>query len=104
MELYNVVSFCGIFVLLGIAWLFSLDRRHMNWNAIGWGIGLQLLFALFVFVVPAGTRLFLFVNDLVVQVLDAASEGAKFVFGPLAIPTGAKGSTQQSPLSVPVSR
>ncbi|MBD3392805.1 MAG: nucleoside transporter [Chitinivibrionales bacterium] len=92
MEPYNIVSFLGIFACMGTAWVFSTDRRRMNWHAIGWGIGLQLLFALFVFIAPAGTKAFLFVNKIAVSVLDAASEGAKCVFGPLALPPGTPGS------------
>lgn len=92
MELYNLVSFAGIFVLLGIAWLFSNDRKRMNWHVIGWGIALQLILALFIFTVPAGSKLFLGINDFAVRVLETASEGAKFVFGPLAIQPGTKGS------------
>jgi CNT family concentrative nucleoside transporter len=92
MELYNLVSFVGIFVLLGIAWLFSTNRRRMNWHVIGWGIGIQMLFALFIFTVPAGSSLFLKINDFAVVVLEAASKGAEFVFGPLALPPGVKGS------------
>ncbi len=92
MELYNLVSFTGIFILIGIAWIFSTDRKRMNWSVIGWGIGLQLIFALFIFVVPAGSKLFLGINDFAVKLLETASEGAKFVFGPLALPPGTKGS------------
>jgi CNT family concentrative nucleoside transporter len=92
MELYNLVSFTGIFVLLALAWALSADRRRMNRRAVGWGIALQLLFALFVFLVPAGAKVFLFVNHAVVKVLEAASSGASFVFGPLALPPGTQGS------------
>ncbi len=92
MELYNLVSFGGIFILLGIAWLFSNNRKRMNWHVIGWGIGLQLLFALFVFLVPAGAKLFLGINEVAVNVLETATAGAKFVFGPLALPPGTKSS------------
>ena len=88
MDIYNLISFAGIFVLVGLAWVFSRDRRNMNWRVIGWGIGLQLLIALFIFVVPGGTKVFLFVNDAVVKVLDSASAGTKFVFGPLALAPG----------------
>jgi CNT family concentrative nucleoside transporter len=87
-SIYNVVSFAGIFVILGLAWLLSADRRRMNGRAIGWGVGLQVLFALFVFVVPAGARVFLFINDGVVKLMDSASAGTRFVFGRLAIPPG----------------
>jgi len=84
MDIYNLVSFAGIFVLLGFAWVLSADRKNMNFRVIGWGVGLQILIALFIFVVPASAKLFLLVNDVVVKVLDSATAGAKFVFGPLA--------------------
>lgn len=88
MEAYNLVSFSGTFILLGIAWLFSSNRWVMNWQAIIWGTLLQFLFAFFIFVVPAGTGLFLLINDLVVKVLDSAVAGSRFLFGRLAIPPG----------------
>jgi len=88
MDIYNLVSFAGMFVLLGFAWLLSNNRKNMNFRVIGWGIGLQLLIAVFIFVVPGGAEVFRFVNDVVVNVLDSASAGAKFVFGPLALAPG----------------
>jgi len=98
MDIYNLVSFAGIFVLTGFAWILSADRRNMNWRVIFWGIAIQLLIAVFVFVVPAGTKVFLFVNDVVVKILDSASAGAEFVFGPLAIPPGQTSDTGQKSL------
>lgn len=98
MDIYNLVSFAGIFVLLGFAWLLSAERRNMNWRVIGWAIGLQILIALFVFVVPAGANVFLFVNDVVIKVLDSASAGARFVFGRLAIAPGQTDEQEQSSL------
>jgi CNT family concentrative nucleoside transporter len=88
MDGYNLISFAGIFVLVAIAWVLSADRRNVNWRVIGWGLGLQLLVALFIFVVPAGAKVFLVVNDAVVKVLDSAGEGARFVFGRLALGPG----------------
>lgn len=88
MDGYNLISFAGIFVLAALAWTLSADRRNINWRVIGWGIGLQLLIALFIFVVPAGAKVFLVVNDMVVKVLDSAGEGARFVFGRLALGPG----------------
>ncbi|MBN2188098.1 MAG: hypothetical protein JW699_01490, partial [Chitinispirillaceae bacterium] len=92
MTILNFISFSGIFVLVFIGRLFSGSRGRMNWRVIGWGVGFQLLFGLFVFRVPAGARIFLFVNDAVVKVVDAASAGTRFVFGPLAAPPGVEGS------------
>ena len=88
MDGYNLISFVGIFVLMGVAWVFSADRRNMNWRLMAWGVGLQLLAALFIFVVPAGARVFLVVNDVVVKVLESAGKGAYFVFGRLALGPG----------------
>lgn len=92
MDRYNLVSFCGIFGLAALGWLCSSDRRRFNAHAVGWGIGLQLLFGVFVFLVPAGARLFLWLNALVIHIMDAAMEGARFCFGPLALTPGQPGS------------
>jgi len=88
MDSYNLVSFAGIFVLIAVAWALSADRRNLNWRVIGWGIGLQLLVAIFIFVVPAGTRVFVVVNDVVVKILESAGAGSRFVFGRLALGPG----------------
>ena len=85
---YNIISFFGIFVLLGVAWIISADRKTMNWRLIGGGLGLQMLFALFVFVFPPGAKVFLWLNDIVVKVMNSASAGAEFMFGRLALPPG----------------
>lgn len=90
--IYNVISFAGVFALIGIGWLFSTNRKKINWKLVAAGAGAQLLFALFVFRVPAGTRLFLLINTAVVRIVDASSAGAQFLFGPLALPPGAPGS------------
>jgi CNT family concentrative nucleoside transporter len=86
--MYNIVSFAGIFVLMACAWLFSSNRKVINWRVILWGIVLQMLFALFIFIVPAGADLFLFINTALVKVIDVAGSGTKFLFGRLALPPG----------------
>lgn len=98
MSVYNLVSFLGLFVLAGTAWLFSTDRKIVNWRVLGWGVGLQLLVAFFIFVVPAGTRVFLWVNTAVAALLDTATAGTKFVFGRLALPPGTVGEAGETSL------
>lgn len=88
MEAYNLISFLGIFIMALIAWLFSENRRLINWKVVGWGITIQILFAFFIFLVPAGTKVFLFINKIVVIVLDSAQAGSRFLFGRLALPPG----------------
>ncbi len=89
---YNFVSFAGIFILMVFAWAFSTDRKVVNWRVIGWGLALQLLFGLFIFKLPAGANFFIFLNEILVRVLSVANEGAKFLFGVLAVPPGTAGS------------
>ena len=88
MEIYNLVSFFGIFILAFIAWLCSENRRIINWRVVFWGIVLQLFFAFFIFVIPVGSKFFLLVNKAVLGVLETASEGTRFIFGRLALPLG----------------
>lgn len=88
MDIYNLVSFSGLFVLMALAWLLSSQRRNMNWRLIGFGLALQLLVGLLIFVVPAGARVFLVVNDVVVKIIESAGAGAEFVFGRLALGPG----------------
>ena len=93
-----MISFLGIFVLAGFAWLCSSNREFVNWRVVFWGIGLQLFFAFFIFVLPIGAKFFLFVNKIVVAVLDSATEGARFLFGRLALPPGTTGEGGETSL------
>jgi len=96
--MYNLISFAGIFILMAVAWVLSADRKVINWRVIFWGTALQLLLAFFIFVVPAGSQLFLFVNDAVVKLLDSASAGTRFLFGRLALPPGTKNEAGEESL------
>ena len=98
MEIYNLVSFFGIFILVGFAWLCSRQRKDVNWRVVFWGIGLQLFFAVFIFWVPIGSRFFLFVNRVVVRILESATAGTRFLFGVLASPPGQTSETGEASL------
>ena len=88
MNIYNFISLVGIFVLAGFAWLCSSNRKVVNWRMLFWGITLQLFFGFFIFVVPVGAKFFLFVNKVVVIILESAGEGTRFLFGRLALAPG----------------
>ncbi len=96
--MYNLVSFAGIFILMAVAWTLSADRRVVNWRVIFWGTVLQMLLAFFIFVVPAGSQVFLLVNDAVVKLLDSASAGTRFLFGRLALPPGTRNEAGEESL------
>lgn len=91
MDIYNLISFGGLFAFMALAWALSAQRRNVNWRVIGWGVALQLVVALFIFVVPAGSKVFLLVNDAVVKVIESAGAGSRFVFGRLALGPGQVG-------------
>ncbi len=88
MGFYNLMSFLGIFILLTLAWVISVNRRQINWLVVIWGVGLMMLFSLFLFVFPAGIKIFLLINDVVIKVMDSSLAGAQFVFGRLSLPPG----------------
>jgi CNT family concentrative nucleoside transporter len=85
---YNLISFSGIFFLMAFAWLLSANRKAINWRVIIWGTLLQLILAFFIFIVPAGSGIFLFINDAVVKILESSTAGTRFLFGRLALPPG----------------
>jgi CNT family concentrative nucleoside transporter len=86
--MYNLVSFSGIFILMAFAWLLSNNRKIINWRVIIWGIILQMIFAIFIFVVPAGAEVFMFINKALVSIIEVANEGVEFLFGRLALSPG----------------
>lgn len=81
----------GLLLLLGLGWVLSTDRRSISWRLVGWGLGLQLAFALIVLRTPIGVSFFYWMNGLVSEVLGFAEEGGRFVFGNLVsnnVPVG----------------
>ena len=88
MDHYNFISLFGIIVLISLAYIFSTHRKEINWHVVVWGVSFQFLFAWFLFVLPVGVKLFLWINAIVINVLDCASAGSKFLFGPLALSPG----------------
>ena len=92
MTIYNGVSAAGVLWFLAFLWVLSRHRRRVNPRVVIWGLALQIVFALFVFLVPFGSRLFLVLNDITMEVIESAFEGIRFLFGPLALSPGKAGS------------
>jgi CNT family concentrative nucleoside transporter len=74
-------SFVGIFGLLAIAYLLSNNRKAIQWRLVGWGIALQLSFAVIVLATAPGKWFFSKMNDMIVALLGFTEKGASFVFG-----------------------
>jgi CNT family concentrative nucleoside transporter len=84
----RLTGLIGIAVILGIGVLLSRDRRMIKWSVIAWGLGLQVLFAIFVLLVPAGRALFSWLGSLITGILGYSYVGSTFVFGELGKPVG----------------
>ena len=71
----------GIAVLTALAWALSENRRRVEWNTVGWGLGLQFAIALLLVKVPLFQQLLAELNKVVRAVERASHEGGAFVFG-----------------------
>jgi CNT family concentrative nucleoside transporter len=74
----------GLVAILGIGYGLSTDRSRIDWRTVAWGLGLQIVFALFVLKTAAGQWLFSTLGGAITRLLDFSSAGATFVFGPLS--------------------
>jgi CNT family concentrative nucleoside transporter len=83
MGLNRAQPLVGAVVILGLAYVFSTNRRAIHLPTVAWGLGLQVLFALVVLKTGIGQRLFSTLGDWITKLLSFALIGAEFVFGPL---------------------
>lgn len=67
--------------MLGLAYLFSTDRKAIKLKAVLWGVSLQLVFAVFVLKFEIGRRIFEKAGFLVNKLLSFSYTGSEFVFG-----------------------
>ena len=74
---------CGLFVILGVAYAASTNRRLIDKRTVAWGLVLQVIFALIVLKTAAGQRTFAVLGEGINRLLSFAGVGASFVFGPL---------------------
>jgi concentrative nucleoside transporter, CNT family len=73
----------GLLTMLGLAYIFSTNRKAIRLKTVGWGLGLQIAFAIFVLKIEFGRRLFQRAGDAVNRLLSYAFAGSQFVFGDL---------------------
>ncbi|WP_242082670.1 NupC/NupG family nucleoside CNT transporter [Aestuariivivens sediminis] len=75
----------GMVSLIIIAFLFSSNRRAINWQVVGIGLTFQILIAIGVLKVAFIKAIFEFVGSLFVSVLDFTRAGSKFLFEGLVV-------------------
>ena len=82
----------GLLVFLGIAYALSTDRSAIRWRTVGWGLGLQILFAFAVIKWNTGQVILSSVSSFITGLLGHSVDGSSLVFGQLGDP--------KSPLNV----
>ncbi len=92
----------GVLLLVGIAFLFSNNKKRINWRLVVTGLSLQFVFAILIikgnylaqFFAPLGwpKEFFAWLSGFFVIVLNFTTEGAKFIFGTLALGPGTENS------------
>ena len=73
----------GLLTMLGLAYIFSTNRKAIRLKTVAWGLGLQIVFAVFVLRVDYGRRMFQAAGDAAQRVLNYAFFGSEFIFGDL---------------------
>ncbi|MDR4988411.1 MAG: nucleoside transporter C-terminal domain-containing protein [Bacteroidales bacterium] len=71
----------GMMVLIGIAYLFSANRRAISWKVVGIGLLIQVSLAFGVLQVPFIQYFFELVGSVFVVILDFTRAGTEFLFG-----------------------
>jgi len=82
----RVQPVAGLALILALAYCLSSARRAIDYRTVGWGLGLQFVFALIVLKTAAGRTTFEAVGGVITRVLNYSVEGSKLVFGPLGEP------------------
>jgi CNT family concentrative nucleoside transporter len=77
----------GIAVVLGIAWLFSTNRKSIHWPTIGKGLLIQVIIAGSVLYFHPVQVFFEFFGKCFVAVLNWTKAGSEFLFGGLVDPS-----------------
>ncbi len=73
----------GLAVLIGIVWLFSNNRKAIDWKLVATGVTLQIAFAALVLLVPGGREVFDWLGHGFVKILEFVKAGSGFIFGSL---------------------
>lgn len=77
-------------MILGIAFLFSNNRRRINYRLVASGIALQIVIALLVFKVGPVGRFFQLLGHGIGKLEEFSRQGAAFVYGGIAVDQGGK--------------
>ena len=75
----------GMVSLLIIAFLFSSNKKAINWRTVGIGLAFQLIIAIGVLKVPFIQSIFEAIGKVFISILDFTRAGSKFLFEGLVV-------------------
>lgn len=82
---FNLISLLrgllGMICVLGVCYLFSYDRKHIDWKLVGGGLLLQLILALSILYVPVIGVVFEWIGKAFVKLMDFTHAGITFLLG-----------------------
>ncbi|CAM4395122.1 NupC/NupG family nucleoside CNT transporter [Zobellia roscoffensis] len=81
----------GMAALIFISFLFSSNRRAINWKTVGIGLALQLFIAIGVLKVPFIQQIFESIGEVFISILGFTRAGSKFLFDGLVVDTNTFG-------------
>ncbi len=84
----NLISLVGCVALCALAWLGGGLRRPLPWGTVRGSAALLAVLGAVVFWLPPMRMFFLWLNGVVLAVLQSGNAGAEFLFGPLAMGPG----------------
>ncbi len=73
----------GLIVIIGIAYLFSSNRKAISWKVVGIGLLIQVIIAIGVLKVPFIKSIFEYLGIMFIKILEFTKDGSEFVFGSL---------------------
>jgi len=71
----------GVTVLLAICYFLSSNRKAINWRLVAIGMGLQLVLAFFILIVPGVSSIFDWISKGFTSVIAFTAAGSQFMFG-----------------------
>lgn len=87
-----ILNLLGVFVVLGLAFLLSWNRKAIKWKIVIKAVIIQFVLAILLVKVPIGKTIVSVLSDGVTAVINCGQDGLSFVFGSLADSGASTGS------------
>ena len=76
----RLTGLIGILLLIGTAYGLSNNRKRISMNIVGWGLGLQIIFAFIILKTPIGRPFFTILDKIIKKLIGFSDAGSDFLF------------------------